>query len=242
MLKRDFCARFVVEMAGKSDTITQDLPCAAEQQEKQLSSLHRSGSDTKLNSNAKPMASARTQKTSVTFQRENTLAKQNTVRKKSKVSGLCYECFGPGHHWRDCPERKPPSKAPGSNRTGQQATSSAVSATPSHETLEDCCQRLRQEWVNAEFLLLSQDCERKANIGKVAGAVGPLYYCTVNIAGEPIKAMVDTGSSATILSWEVFQAIGRKTKVPVSALYKPEVTLRDYSQRPILAYFHFHIM
>lgn len=70
MLKRVFCARFVVEMAGKSDTITQDLPCAAEQQEKQLSSLHRSGSATKLNSNAKPMASARTQKTSVTFQSE----------------------------------------------------------------------------------------------------------------------------------------------------------------------------
>lgn len=44
--------------------------CAAEQQEKQLSSLHRSGSATKLNSNAKPMASARTQKTSVTFQSE----------------------------------------------------------------------------------------------------------------------------------------------------------------------------
>ena len=45
--------------------------------------------------------------------------------------------------------------------------------------------------------------------------------------------MVDTGSSATILSWDVFQAIGRKAQVPVSALYKPEVTPDDYSQRPI---------
>jgi len=105
---------------------------------------------------------------------------------------------------------------------------------PSHEALEDHCQRLRQEWVNAEFLLLSQGYEGKANVDKVAGAVCPLYFCTVNIAGEPVKAMVDTGLSATILSWDVFQAIGRKTKVPVSALYKPEVTLRDYSQRPIL--------
>ena len=41
-------------------------------------------------------------------------------------------------------------------------------------------------------------------------------------------------SLATILLSEVFQAIGRKAKVPVSALYKPEVTLRVYSQRPIL--------
>ena len=94
-----------------------------------------------------------------------------------------------------------------------------MSATPSRETLENHCQRLRQEWFNAEFLLLSQGYEGKANVDKVAGAVGPLYYCTVNIAGEPVKAMVDTGSSATILSWEVFQAIGRKNKVPVSALY-----------------------
>ena len=44
-----------------------------------------------------------------------------------------------------------------------------------------------------------------------------------------MKAMVDTGSSATILSWDVFQAIGRKAQVPASALYKPEVTLRDYT-------------
>ena len=100
--------------------------------------------------------------------------------------------------------------------------------------MEDRCQRLRQEWVDAELLLLSQGYEGKANVDKVAGAVGPLYYCTVNIAGEPVKAMVDTGSSATVLSWDVFQAIGRKAQVPVSALYKPEVTLRDYSQRSIL--------
>ena len=46
--------------------------------------------------------------------------------------------------------------------------------------------------------------------------------------------MVDTSSSATILSSDVFQAIGRKAQVPASALYKPEVTLLGYSQRPIL--------
>ena len=46
--------------------------------------------------------------------------------------------------------------------------------------------------------------------------------------------MVDTGSSVTILSWNVFQAISSKAQVPARAPYKPEVTLCDYSQRPIL--------
>ena len=84
-------------------------------------------------------------------------------------------------------------------------------------------------------MLLSQGYEGRANVDKVAGGVGrPLYYCMVNIAGEPVKAMVDTCSSATIHSWDVFQAIGRKAQVPASALYKPESILRDYSQRPTL--------
>ena len=83
-------------------------------------------------------------------------------------------------------------------------------------------------------MLCTLGYEGKANVDKLAGVVGPLYYCTVNITGEPVKAMVDTGSLATILSWDVFQAIGRKAQVPASALYKPEVTLRDYCQRPIL--------
>ena len=115
----------------------------------------------------------------------------------------------------------------GKNRASQRATSSAVSATESHETFEDRCQRLRQEWIDAKFLLLFQGYEGKVNNDKVAGTVGPLYYCTVNIAGEPVKAMVDTGLSVNILLWDVFQAIGRKAKVTASALYKPEVTLCD---------------
>ena len=177
------------------------------------------------------MASARTQKTTVTFQRETRLAKPDTAPRKSKVPGLCYECHQPGHHWRECPESKPPSETLGKVRASQRATSLAVSVAHLHETLEDRCQRLRQEWVDAEFLLLSQGYEGKANVDKAAG---PLYYCTVNIAGKPVKATVDTGSSVTILSWDVFQAIGREAQVPASAVYKPEVTLHDYSQRPIL--------
>ena len=70
-------------------------------------------------------------------------------------------------------------------------------------------------------------------VDTVAGAVGPLYYCNVNIAGEPVEAMVDTGSSATIMSFDLFKKIGRKAGIAMGALSQPDVTLRDYSQRPI---------
>ena len=45
--------------------------------------------------------------------------------------------------------------------------------------------------------------------------------------------MVDTGSSATILSFELFKKIGKSANIPVTALSEPDIVLRDYSQRPI---------
>ena len=67
----------------------------------------------------------------------------------------------------------------------------------------------------------------------MAGVVGSLYYVTVSIAGEPVEAMVDTGSSDTILSFDLFKRIGKKANIPVSALSAPDVVLRDYNQQPI---------
>ena len=45
--------------------------------------------------------------------------------------------------------------------------------------------------------------------------------------------MVDTGSSATILSFELFKKIGKSANIPVTALSKPDVVLRDYNKRPV---------
>ena len=73
---------------------------------------------------------------------------------------------------------------------------------------------------------MSQGYAAKGDIDQVAGALGPLYYVTVSIAGEPVEAM---GSSATILSFELFKRIGKKANIPDA----PDVVLRDYSQRPI---------
>ena len=67
----------------------------------------------------------------------------------------------------------------------------------------------------------------------VDGALRPLYCATIMIAGTPVEGLVDPGSSATILSFDLFRKIGRKATIPCEALMLPEVTLRDYSRRPI---------
>ena len=71
-------------------------------------------------------------------------------------------------------------------------------------------------------------------VDQVVGAVGPLCYATVEIARQTVDAMVDTGSSATILSFQLFKRIGNIAKIPTAALSKPDVILRDYNKRPIL--------
>ena len=65
---------------------------------------------------------------------------------------------------------------------------------------------------------------------QITGSVGPLYYAHVKVCGQPVEALVDLGSSATIMSFDVFRVIGRKVG---DVLQLPDVILRDYNQRPI---------
>ena len=145
---------------------------------------------------------------------------------KQECWGLCHECQSPHHKWRDCPQRKPPSETPSQNNRNQRPTNAVSQAAPSEE-LEDRCQRLIQEWVDAEFALLTQGYENEVEpkVDSVTGAVGPLYYCTVMVEGQPVRAMVNTGSSASILSFEMFCANGKKAGIPMSSLYPPKITL-----------------
>lgn len=64
--------------------------------------------------------------------------------------------------------------------------------------------------VDAEFACITSAYETKAAVDQIAGAVGPLCYATVEIAGESVEGMVDTGSSATVLSFELFTKISKK--------------------------------
>lgn len=107
----------------------------------------------------------------------------------------------PSHLYMETPGRK----------TTYQAIGSAISTTnvcENSETLKDRCKRLQKEWCDAELMQLSQSYEARAGVNQVAGVVGPrLLYCTVNIAGVPVSAMVDKGSSA-MMSFELLKTIG----------------------------------
>ena len=70
-------------------------------------------------------------------------------------------------------------------------------------------------------------------IDQVTGSVGPLYYCRVTIAGQPVEALMDSGSSATIMSFSLFKQIAKAARLSADILMKPDVVLRDYTQCPI---------
>ena len=70
-------------------------------------------------------------------------------------------------------------------------------------------------------------------VDRVTGAVGPLFYAVVTIEKSPVEAMVDPGSSATIISFNQFKKIGQQARIPSEELLLPDITLRDYNQRPI---------
>lgn len=104
------------------------------------------------------------------------------------------------------------------------------------EDASDHCKKLQEEWIEAEFQRLSCKYAPGGTVDTVKGALGPLFYGTVSIAGTPVKAWVDPGSSATIMSFKLFQTIGTKAAIPWEALQRPGMMLRDYSQRPILIF------
>ena len=127
----------------------------------------------------------------------------------------CHRCGSSRHLWRDCPQRRPPDETP-----GHVSTSSVVTQ---EESEASTCDSLHKEWTVAEHRRLSQSFQ-------ITGSVGPLYYAHVKVCGQPVEAVVDLGSSATIMSFDVFRVIGRKVG---DVLQLPDVILRDYNQRPI---------
>ena len=72
-----------------------------------------------------------------------------------------------------------------------------------------------------------------ASVDAVSGSLGSLYYAAVKVAGVTVEAMVDPGSSATIMSFKLFKQVGQQAGVPREALNPPDLVLHDYSQRPI---------
>lgn len=81
------------------------------------------------------------------------------------------------------------------------------------EPLDEKCQRLQQEWSEAEYARMTAAYNTVAKVDTITGALGPLYYATVFIAGSPVEALVDSGSPATIMSFPFSRSLGKQ---PVS--------------------------
>lgn len=71
----------------------------------------------------------------------------------------------------------------------------------------DKCKRLREEPESAELPKMSAEYEACAEVHKV---VGPLYYACVEVEGISTESLVDSGSSANILSFQLLKQIGTK--------------------------------
>ena len=57
-----------------------------------------------------------------------------------------------------------------------------------------------------------------ATVDTITGSLGPLYYATVTVGGTRVEGMVDPGSSATIMSLNLFKKIEQKAGIPAEAL------------------------
>ena len=109
----------------------------------------------------------------------------------------------------------------------------SAASTVEGKSLSERCERLRQEWAAAERQRMSEDYRSLAGVDEVTGALGPLYFAKVTIEGTPVDGMIDPGSSATIISFDLFKKVGGKARIPSRALEVPHVTLTHYTrQRP----------
>ena len=128
---------------------------------------------------------------------------------------------------------RPSKEATGHNRTTNAVTSAQPQAsTGNQQGYLHANNQSQPHAMDTKFLHMSQ-AYQSADTTTVTGAVGPLYYATVTVHGTAVQALVDPGSFSTIISFQLFCKIGQAAHIPASALQKPDILLRDYSQRPI---------
>jgi len=198
---------------------------AAEEQEHTLSELHGTPSP-KSTMYTPPPQPKRTYRQN---DRENYLS---SSRSWPRPQGACFSCGKMGHLQKDCPLSKPPPDSTGQSPKPANAISTSMPADiqqPQHSRRN----QLWKELTTLEFEHLSELYGGTNNISAVTSSVGPLYYANVDIEGSLVEALVDPGSAATLMSFNLFKKIGKKANMPPSVLSKPSVTLRDYNQHTI---------
>ncbi len=78
--------------------------------------------------------------------------------------------------------------------------------------------------MDAEFERLQLAYQEDAHVASVTGgSLGPLYYATVTVAGTPVEALVDSGSSTSIMFYELFKQVGPKAGIRTDDLHPPDV-------------------
>ena len=124
----------------------------------------------------------------------------------------CFKCYGLGHFSKDCPMRKAPPEARGS--------CSAVTEEEAAGSDKD-----------SDFELLLNSYASVTCV--TVGALGPLYYVTLTVSGSPVEAQVDPGSSASIMSYALFEKIGPRAGIQAGDLRPADAVLRTYSRNRI---------
>ena len=125
----------------------------------------------------------------------------------------------------------PPEEVPGHTtpKNNNGASSNVVTNQSTTLDKEKQCEQHHRQWAEAEY----QRIKGSLQMDTVTGSVGPLYYCQLLVAGQLVTALVDSGSSATIMSLELFQEVAKKAGLSSEILHKLDVFLHDYNQHPL---------
>ena len=196
-----------------AETFADALYQTMEEQSKQLSKMHASGG-----SQCDPSHSTKKPQ-------EQSLTRQSQDQCPKETNKKCHRCGSTKHFIRDCPMKRAQTDTPGRK---EQHTSNTITGQ-TQQSEDKMYEDLHQLWVEAEFSRM----KRVFQVDNVTEAVRPLYYCEMEIAGQPVEALINSGSSATVMTFSLLQMIARDAQLSVDVLEKPDVVLRDYNQHPL---------
>ena len=159
----------------------------------------------------------------------------------------CWKCNEMGHTQHSCPQRNV-----GIERYVQRQVVAEHPAVPEEkvETKQQYAERIRKLAEQAELEVLKERCTKTSQSNavtvlstnnvevhteskeeKIAPVVGGSHFCNLEVGGLHVRALIDTGSPATIISEELLHKIMKSsTEITTASLTKPEVQLVDCGQ------------